>query len=75
MAKDSTKEKRASLIKRLLIFVGGVIVLFNVVQLLFVTTNAKKNIVEKLLPCFLANHPQFKEMFETPYSLNDDEII
>lgn len=36
---------------------------------------AEKNIIEKLLPCFLANHPQFKEMFETPYSLNDDEII
>ena len=45
MAKDSTKEKRASLIKRLLVFVGAVIVLFNVVQLLFVTTNAQKNIV------------------------------
>ena len=45
MAKDSIKEKRSSLIKRLLIFVGGVIVLFNVVQLLFVTTNAQKNIV------------------------------
>ncbi|MBO6219520.1 MAG: HAMP domain-containing protein [Treponema sp.] len=46
MAKNSTiKEKRSSLIKRLLVFVGAVIVLFNVVQLLFVTTNAKKNII------------------------------
>ncbi len=45
MAKNSVSEKRSSLIKRLLIFVGAVIVLFNVVQLLFVTTNAKKNIV------------------------------
>ena len=52
MAKDSTKEKRSSLIKRLLIFVGGVIVLFNVVQLLFVTTNAKKNIVAEDLSMY-----------------------
>ncbi|WP_296320863.1 methyl-accepting chemotaxis protein [Treponema sp. UBA3813] len=49
MAKDSLKEKRSSLIKRLLVFVGAVIVLFNVVQLLFVTTNAKRDIVAENL--------------------------
>ena len=33
----STKEKRSSLIRHLLILVGAVIILFNVIQLLFVT--------------------------------------
>ena len=51
MAKDSTKEKRASLIKRLLIFVGGVIVLFNVVQLLFEPRMQKRTSLLKTSAC------------------------
>jgi methyl-accepting chemotaxis protein len=43
----SIKEKRTSLIKRLLILIGLVIVAVNAIQLLFVTTNAKKDIVEE----------------------------
>lgn len=44
---DSTQQKRSSLIKRLVFFVGLVIVVFNVTQLFFVSTNAQKNIVEE----------------------------
>ena len=44
---NSSTEKRSSLIKRLVILLGLVIVVVNVVQLLFVTTNAKKDIVEE----------------------------
>ena len=47
MTKDSKKEKRASLIKRLVILLGLVIVVVNAVQLILVTTNAKKDIVEE----------------------------
>ena len=43
---DSLKEKRASLTRRLCLLVGAVIVFVNLVQVLFVTTNAKKDIVE-----------------------------
>lgn len=43
----STGEKRSSLIKKLLIFVGAVIVLFNVIQLVFVILNARKDIVSE----------------------------
>jgi len=52
MATDSLKEKRSSLVKRLLVFVGLVIIAFNVIQLLFVTTNAKKDIVAEDLDMY-----------------------
>ena len=52
MATDSLKEKRSSLVKRLLVFVGLVIIAFNVIQLLFVTTNAKKDIVAEDLAMY-----------------------
>ena len=52
MAKDSTPAKRSSLVKRLLVFVGLVIIAFNVIQLLFVTTNAKKDIVAEDLDMY-----------------------
>ena len=54
MATDSTvKEKRSSLIKRLLVFVGAVIVLFNVVQLLFVTSQAKSDIIAEDIDMYM----------------------
>ncbi|MBQ8013613.1 MAG: HAMP domain-containing protein [Treponema sp.] len=52
MATDSLKEKRSSLVKRLLVFVGLVIIAFNVIQLLFVTTNTKKDIVAEDLAMY-----------------------
>ncbi|MBQ9207573.1 MAG: HAMP domain-containing protein [Treponema sp.] len=47
MAKQtaSNSEKRTSLTRRLCLLIGVVIVLVNIIQLLFVTTNAKKDIV------------------------------
>ncbi|MBR1403992.1 MAG: methyl-accepting chemotaxis protein [Treponema sp.] len=51
MSKKS-KDKRSSLIRRLLFVVGAIIVLFNVVQLLFVTTNAQKAIVAEDLSMY-----------------------
>ncbi|WP_407427464.1 cache domain-containing protein, partial [Treponema sp.] len=42
---ETVKQKRSSLIKGLVFFVGLVIVLVNVIQVLFVTSNAKKDIV------------------------------
>ena len=49
MAKESvsTKKKRSSLIKRLLVFIGLVIIAINLVQYLFIMSNARKNIVEE----------------------------
>ncbi|WP_294428250.1 methyl-accepting chemotaxis protein [uncultured Treponema sp.] len=49
MAKSAStsKDNRTSLIKRLVILLGLVIVAVNAVQLIFVTTNAKKDIVEE----------------------------
>ena len=49
----SEKEKRSSLIKRLLILVGAVIILFNVIQLVFVTNNAKKDIIAEDLHMYM----------------------
>ena len=51
MSKES-KDKRSSLVRRLLLVVGAVIVLFNVVQLLFVTSNAQKNIIAEDLELY-----------------------
>ena len=45
MASETTKEKRTSLTRRLIILTGFVIVALNAVQLLFVTSNAKKDII------------------------------
>ena len=47
MAKESvsTKKKRSSLIKRLLVFIGLVIIAINLVQYLLIMSNARKNIV------------------------------
>ena len=52
MASETTKEKRTSLTRRLIILTGFVIVALNVVQLLFVTTNAKKDIVAEDLAMY-----------------------
>ena len=52
MASETTKEKRTSLTRRLIILTGFVIVALNVVQLLFVTTNAKRDIVAEDLAMY-----------------------
>ena len=45
MSNEPAKEKRTSLTKRLILLVGIVIVVLNLAQLLFVTRNAKKDII------------------------------
>ena len=41
------KEKRSSLVRRLILFIGLVIVAVNAIQVAFVTSNAKKDIIEE----------------------------
>ena len=53
MATEPAQEKRTSLTRRLLVLVGLVIVALNLVQLLFVTNNAKKDIVAEDLDMYM----------------------
>ena len=52
MADEVPNEKRTSLTRRLCLLVGIVIVFLNVVQLLFVTSNAQKDIVAEDLEMY-----------------------
>ena len=52
MSNENNKAKRTSLTKRLIILVGAVIVVLNVIQLLFVTTNAKNGIITEKLALY-----------------------
>ena len=51
-ASDSGKKKRTSLIKRLIILVGAVIIVLNVVQLLLVTISAQNGIIKEKLALY-----------------------
>ena len=50
--KESAKAGRASLIRRLCLLIGCLIVLVNLIQVLFVTTNAKNDIIEEDLAMY-----------------------
>ena len=50
---QSSKEKRTSLTKRLMLLIGVVIVIVNAVQVLFVTSNAKKDIIAEDLDMYM----------------------
>ena len=69
MAKESvsTKKKRSSLIKRLLVFIGLVIIAINLVQYLLIMSNARKNIVEE-------NIDMYRNMSEGYASALENEL-
>ncbi|MBR1537679.1 MAG: cache domain-containing protein, partial [Treponema sp.] len=51
--KSSETQKRSSLIKRLLIMVGAFIIAINAIQLLFVTTQAKSDIIAENINMYM----------------------